>query len=61
MWGMNVQSTKNNYPGGYQQYYPNNFPTMANFANYSTLINLHPNNKHPQIVVVNHGYLHIQN
>ena len=38
---------------------PEGFPAVASFARYGALMGLKPDDPHPQIVVVAHGFLHI--
>ncbi|MFN2549062.1 MAG: FG-GAP repeat domain-containing protein [Myxococcales bacterium] len=46
--------------GGAGSACPDGFPAVANFAGYGATMGLKPDDKHPQVVVVAHGYLRIQ-
>ena len=46
-------------PGGYKQFCPDGFPAVANFAGYGSPLGLKPDDPHPQIVTIAHGYLNI--
>ena len=61
LFGNGVAMT-NNQPcaGGAGSACPDGFPAIANFASYGSAMGLKPDDKHPQIVVVSHGYLRIQ-
>src|SRR5205085_8101515 len=43
--------------GGAGSACPDGFPAIANFAGYGAAMGLKPDDKHPQAVVVSHGYL----
>ena len=46
-------------PGGFEDFCPDGFPALANFAGYGLPMGIKPDDKHPQIVVATHGFLSI--
>ena len=61
LFGDGVQMT-NNQPcaGGAGSACPDGFPALASFAGYGATMGIKPGDTHPQIAVVSHGYLRIQ-
>lgn len=60
LYGVGVKMPNNKpCPGGAGSLCPEGFPAVANFAKYGAIMGLRPDDPHPQIVVVAHGFLHI--
>ena len=60
LYGQGVHMTNGQTcPGGVDQYCPEGFPALANFAGYGATMGLKPDDPHPEIVVVSHGYMSI--
>lgn len=59
LYGDGVQVKTGVCAGGSGALCPEGFPAVASFAGYGSLMGIDPNDKHPQIVVVSHGFMHI--
>jgi hypothetical protein len=46
-------------PNGFEDFCPDGFPAVANFAGYGASMGLNAADKHPQVVVVSRGFLRI--
>ncbi len=58
MFGDGVKMPRNQpCPAGVGSLCPEGFPAVANFAKYGSVLGLQPDDPHPQVVVVSHGYL----